>query len=237
MRIKISTFCVGVFFAFFFVFIATIFAQENITITTYYPSPNGVYQELRAAQMAIGDNYIDNSQFCWTGACTNQIGANADLVVEGNVGIGAFNPTAMLDVRGGVRIGDDTVCDVNKTGTLRFNSGKMQYCDGNTWVPLAVPQVSQEFTASIVNKWREEVLTDMGQQTVCFLTYQKIKIFDNEINNGSHENDNWYCSVEETPSGTGGMSTWKLHAYYDSKLNDGNNKGTNICKARCLKWE
>jgi len=61
---------------------------ETITIATYYPSPNGVYQELKVQKMVIGDNYYDSS-YCWPPtACANQIDAGADLVVEGNVGIG-----------------------------------------------------------------------------------------------------------------------------------------------------
>jgi hypothetical protein len=74
------------------VIIPSAFSQETITITTYYPAPFGVYQELRANRMAIGDNYSQNT-FCWPpAACANQIDANADLVVEGNVGIGTTTP-------------------------------------------------------------------------------------------------------------------------------------------------
>jgi hypothetical protein len=68
-------------------------ATETITLTTYYPSPVGVYRELRAQHEAIGNTYYDASQYCWGGACANQINANADLVVEGNVGIGTILPT------------------------------------------------------------------------------------------------------------------------------------------------
>jgi hypothetical protein len=32
-------------------------AQEQVTITTFYPAPNGIYIELRANQMAIGSAY------------------------------------------------------------------------------------------------------------------------------------------------------------------------------------
>jgi hypothetical protein len=69
-----------------------LFAEESLTITTYYPSPYGVYRELRSQRMAIGDNYISGSEYCWEGSCTNTINADADLVVQGNVGIGTTNP-------------------------------------------------------------------------------------------------------------------------------------------------
>jgi hypothetical protein len=69
------------------------FSQETITISTYYPAPFGVYEELRSRRMAIGDNYVDNTQFCWPpNNCANQIDAAADLVVEGIVGIGTSTP-------------------------------------------------------------------------------------------------------------------------------------------------
>jgi hypothetical protein len=77
---------------------------ESITITTYYPAPFGVYEELRSNRMAIGDNYSQDT-YCWSpAACANQIDANADLVVEGRVGIATPNPGNMLDVVGDVRV-------------------------------------------------------------------------------------------------------------------------------------
>ncbi len=61
------------------------FAQnEQITITTYYPSPFGVYNELRAKKMAIGDTYYNPASI--------SINDPADLIVEGNVGIGTTSP-------------------------------------------------------------------------------------------------------------------------------------------------
>ena len=86
-------------------------ADESITITTYYPSPYGSYKELRAQRMAIGDNYITSS-YCWPPTvCANQIDANADLVVEGNVGIGTTgpDPAAKLEVAGQVKITGGTL--------------------------------------------------------------------------------------------------------------------------------
>ncbi|MEW6100710.1 MAG: hypothetical protein AB1481_00230 [Candidatus Omnitrophota bacterium] len=64
-------------------------SQEDITITTYYPSPFGSYRELRAQRMAIGDTYFDGAQYCWPGSpCTNTIKDEVDLFVEGSADIG-----------------------------------------------------------------------------------------------------------------------------------------------------
>ena len=82
-------------------------ADESITITTYYPSPYGSYREIRATRMAIGDNYINGTTYCWDpDTCTNKIDddnnpstpSKVDLIVEGNVGIGTTTPGSSLDI-------------------------------------------------------------------------------------------------------------------------------------------
>jgi hypothetical protein len=74
------------------------FAEETITITTYYPSPYGVYREMRAKRIAIGDTYFDGAEVPWeeTNGDGGLIDYLADLVVEGNVGIGTTNPAVSL---------------------------------------------------------------------------------------------------------------------------------------------
>jgi hypothetical protein len=53
--------------------------QETLTLTVYYPAPYGIYNDLRAKKMAIGDTYYDPN--------TTTIPAGTSLIVEGNVGI------------------------------------------------------------------------------------------------------------------------------------------------------
>ncbi|MDD2927524.1 MAG: tail fiber domain-containing protein [Candidatus Omnitrophica bacterium] len=84
----------------FFISPCILLAEDTLTITTYYPSPYGVYREMRAKRLAIGDNYIDNSNYTWeeSDGDGGEIDYLADLVVEGNVGIGTTNPYSRVDV-------------------------------------------------------------------------------------------------------------------------------------------
>ncbi len=97
------------------------FAQgnESLTITTYYPSPYGNYNELRSVRVAIGPNYVNNSTVCWaaSGACSGGTDpGTASLVVENPVGIGTASPLGLLQV------GTDRRLLINpNTGSATFN--------------------------------------------------------------------------------------------------------------------
>src|SRR3990167_11308452 len=93
------------------IFLFSSFAQteeeeETLTIATYYPAPYGIYNEMRAKKMAVGDNYLSGSAYPWDtgGGCAGNEICNADLVVEGNIGIGTVSPSAKLDVAGNVNV-------------------------------------------------------------------------------------------------------------------------------------
>jgi len=107
LQFKTQNFIICFFMVLLFAFCAlNSFAQETLTITTYYPSPFGNYQELRSQRMAIGDTWVQNSNICWTaaGACPGTA-VNPDpetaLVVEGKVGIGTAQPERGLHIKGG----------------------------------------------------------------------------------------------------------------------------------------
>lgn len=82
--------------------------SETITVTTYYPSPYGVYEELRAKKVAIGDSYFDATTHAWDDGvgliAANEIEQNADLVIEGNVGIGTYQPQNLLHLSGSMTV-------------------------------------------------------------------------------------------------------------------------------------
>lgn len=123
--IKSKKFIVFAFLVFILPAVAFCVFAENITLTTYYPSPYGIYHELRVKRTAIGDNYYNSSLYCWPGGpCAYpNIAANADLVVEGNVGIGTITPqynqdgrTIQFDVAENI-ITKDVYLDNPKTGS------------------------------------------------------------------------------------------------------------------------
>ncbi|MFA5008871.1 MAG: hypothetical protein WC546_06605 [Candidatus Omnitrophota bacterium] len=73
----------------------------------------------------------------------SQGAANNSIFVapNSNVGIGTNNPQARLDINGEARIGISTpalACTAGTAGAIRYNSGKMEYCDGSTsqWKPI-----------------------------------------------------------------------------------------------------
>jgi len=88
---------------FFFSLFPVAFSQtdslDSIRIVTYYPSPFGTYRELRTKRLAIGDDYIKTGsppdKYDWQEYPTDpmhNIAYDADLVVQGSVGIGTTAP-------------------------------------------------------------------------------------------------------------------------------------------------
>lgn len=67
------------------------FSEEELTITSYYPSPYGSYNELTAHKMKIGTVY--------SGSDCNVDDDN--LIVEGMIGVGTSAPLNLLQIEGG----------------------------------------------------------------------------------------------------------------------------------------
>jgi len=61
-----------------------------------------------------------------------------------SVGIGSADPSAMLDVAGGMKIADDTSsCDTSKAGLIRWTGSEFEGCNGVAWIFLfGVPTVN-----------------------------------------------------------------------------------------------
>lgn len=136
-----------------------LFAQSNTeTITTYYPAPYGVYNELSTNKLAVdvtgvgvpseftdmqnGDLHIGRSLIVGaggTGFSYDELQAlepgpptrpgDGDVLIKGDVGIGTTAPTTRLEVQGGA---------IKATGGLimetRIDSDPVAPVDGQIWL-------------------------------------------------------------------------------------------------------
>lgn len=58
---------------------------------------------------------------------------------DGNIGIGTIAPVTRLDVAGGVRISmEASACAVSFAGTLRYNAGAVEFCNGTSWTAFGL---------------------------------------------------------------------------------------------------
>jgi len=128
---------------------SVVFAQESITITTYYPAPFGVYTNLRlfpSGQPACNQqdegtifyNLSDSSpqlMVCSRDAAGNMTWQGVGLWSRNgnnlfpsdtslNVGIGRTNPQVRLDVAGAIRPGyvPNNACAASTVGAVRYNN-------------------------------------------------------------------------------------------------------------------
>ena len=65
--------------------------------------------------------------------------SNAMMILKnGNVGIGTTTPITKLSVSGGVQISmESATCAVSYAGTLRYNSGSIELCNGSAWSSMS----------------------------------------------------------------------------------------------------
>ncbi|MBI4708418.1 MAG: hypothetical protein HY761_10930 [Candidatus Omnitrophica bacterium] len=139
-----------------FVWIGICFSQtpqntEQLTITTYYPSPHGSYSELSvASKLSVGDVNGDGQ------VNSSDLGSTAGSFVAKQIGVGTTAPQSALDVNGGIKVGNDTICNASKAGTMRYNSANKQieYCNGSSYGNVA-GDVGQIYTGTVsfYNTW------------------------------------------------------------------------------------
>lgn len=66
-------------------------------------------------------------------------GSERMRITSSAVGINTSTPRTALDVSGGLRIGaEPATCSVTLAGTLRYESGNIEYCNGISWSPFGV---------------------------------------------------------------------------------------------------
>ena len=119
---------------------------QQLTLTTSYPVPSGIYNQLTTT---------GNSGSVPANTTFNLNAGNTIFVpptnASGNVGIGTLTPASKLSVAGGIQLGNDiAACTAAKAGTLIW-SGSLQFCNGTAWVPArrpAPPTFSYDFNSN-----------------------------------------------------------------------------------------
>lgn len=92
--------------------------------------------------VAWGDDADESLRFIHVASGGPEEGAERMRIrSDGAVGVGTATPVARLDVNGAVRIGTEAACDALRGGSLRWNGGNLQICDGAAWRGLLTDQV------------------------------------------------------------------------------------------------
>ena len=86
------------------------------------------------------------------------------LYTNNNVGIGTNNPQAKLDVRGGIKIGQTSLCNSNTEGTIRYNNSVqvMEFCDGTNWTLLG-EEPSPKLAGGLSSYTEQDCLDNGGE--------------------------------------------------------------------------
>lgn len=103
----------GVYFSISLLFYIPLYAEESLTVTTYYPSPYGSYNELGTNKLAVGDT-------------------NGDSTLNA-----ADQPNRDGDIRLKAQAGDPTSWSAGANGQIAYSStqGSLYLYNSSSWVP------------------------------------------------------------------------------------------------------
>lgn len=88
-----------------------------------------------ATTVASSGSGVPNKLAMWSSStelADSPVGVNG-----GNVGIGTGTPQSALDVNGAVKVGNDSVCNASKAGSIRWTGSAFEGCNGTAWIGLS----------------------------------------------------------------------------------------------------
>jgi hypothetical protein len=98
----------------------SLFSQEILTISTYYPSPFGIYNRLVTTTLGVGDNNTAVAGIDASDAPDPTTNAG-DAWIAGDMGIGTSNPQADLEVNNTLRLRPTNSPNHNAEGSLYYD--------------------------------------------------------------------------------------------------------------------
>lgn len=91
-----------------------------------------------AAETASASGVGGRIQFMATSVGSSVTTERMRIESDGNVGIGTTTPVTTLDVSGAIRISFHATCSASYAGTIRYNAGSVEYCNGSSWAAFGV---------------------------------------------------------------------------------------------------
>lgn len=110
-----------------------VMCQENVAITTYYPSPEGIYNQVVVNALGVGDTNISGSIDLYDSPDPGP--HSGDMWVAQHMGVGTITSKNNLDVSGSVAIG------VNYAGAVIAPVNGL-IVEGDTGVGLVSPDIT-----------------------------------------------------------------------------------------------
>lgn len=217
------------------------------TNTAYYVDQTYLGATYNFGSSEATDNVIFNiaGGGTWTtgGGYSFQRAGVTSLRIDtgGSVGIGVATPLARLSVAGAVQLADDTgACTTARAGTIRFQGGQFQGCDGSAWTSLSVrPDGSSQSSAAVSCKALQAVYPtapdgsywidpDGGATTNAFKAYclmsragggwTKALQFDNATNLGAIAAVNVNGTWTQGTSGAGKLSAAEVALLWSRRV-------------------
>ena len=114
---------------------------DDASVSVFESSPAGAesgFEMQFDGNNVVGGNSLNFNSYT-AGVSATRLMITRDT---GYVGIGTSAPVTRLEVSGGVKIGTEAAgCSSGYAGTLRYNGGNVEYCNGSTWTAFGAATV------------------------------------------------------------------------------------------------